>query len=209
MPPSRRQSAAERRANVLTVARAAFVTSGYGGATMRSIAAAAGIDQAMLYRFFPSKQDLFEASIATPLEEAVNRMQTMSLTPSNFEGDYDVRKHALDAIGDLLGAMRDIAPLLGVVLTTDEETGIDFYRTTFEPSLIMIRDVLHANLAVLEHREFDGDLVVRAVIGTCLLLALDERFGSQSNADDAAPELVRLLLDGLLVPGQAATSRQS
>jgi AcrR family transcriptional regulator len=199
--PRKRLPAEERRASVLEAARRAFVASGFGGATMRSIAAEAGIDQAMLYRFFESKERLFEEAIATPLQDAVDRMREMSLVPSEADGDYDVREHSFDAIRDLLHAMQEIAPLLGVVLTIDEATGTSFYRERFEPSLNQIRDVLLSNIALVEHRDFDPDVVVRVVIGTSWFLAIDERFGSRSAADrdGAALELVRLILDGLIV----------
>ena len=193
---------------MLEAARGVFVASGYGGATMRSIAADAGVDQAMLYRFFDSKEKLFEEAIATPLQEAVDHMREMSLVPSSAEGDYDVREHSIDAIRGLLEAMREIAPLLSVVLTTDEQTGTNFYRERFEPSLDQIRDVLLSNIALLEHREFDADIVVRVVLGTSWLLALDERFGSRVELDprDAADELVALVLDGLRARADSADS---
>ena len=199
-PKQRRLPAEERRARVLDAARRAFVSSGFGGATVRSIAAEAGIDQAMVYRFFESKERLFEEAIATPLQEAVDHMQAMSLVPSGETGEYDVREHSVDAIRDLLSAMREIAPLLGVVLTIDEATGKDFYRQRFEPSLQRIRDVLLANIALLDHREFNPDLVVRVVIGTSWFQAIDERFGAGDPAqgDEAARELMELILDGLI-----------
>jgi AcrR family transcriptional regulator len=206
-PTQRRLPAEERRVRVLESARRAFVSSGFGGATVRSIAADAGIDQAMVYRFFESKEKLFEEAIATPLQEAVEHMRAMSLVPSGQDGEYDVRDHSVDAIRDLVSAMREVAPLIGVVLTIDEATGKEFYRQRFEPTLQQIRDVLLANIALLDHREFNPDLVVRVVIGTSWFQAIDERFGSgpPGSGDDAARELMELILDGLL----ARTERQS
>ncbi|MHB8694645.1 MAG: TetR/AcrR family transcriptional regulator [Solirubrobacteraceae bacterium] len=204
--PQRRLPAEQRRTKVLEAGRRAFVASGFGGATMRSIAADAGIDQAMVYRFFESKEKLFEEAIATPLQEAVDHMRAMSLVPSDADGAYDVREHSLDAVRDLIRAMREIAPLLGVVLTIDEATSRTFYRERFEPSLNQIRDVLLANIALLPHRDLDPDLVVRVVIGTSWFLAIDERFGTSggSGSDDAAVGLTELILDGLIARADKA-----
>lgn len=165
----------------------------------------------MVYRFFESKEKLFEEAIAAPLQDAVDHMQSMSLVPSDSDGGYDVREHSVDAIRDLIFAMREIAPLLGVVLTIDEATGKDFYRKRFEPSLQKIRDVLLANIALLDHREFDPDLVVRVVIGTSWFQAIDERFGTGApqEGDRAARELMELILDGLLARHRGATGRSA
>src|SRR5436190_20449681 len=64
---SPRLPAEARRAKMLEAARAAFVASGFNGATVKGIAADAGVDQAMVYRFFESKEKLFEEAVATPL----------------------------------------------------------------------------------------------------------------------------------------------
>jgi AcrR family transcriptional regulator len=197
--PRRRLPAEERRTIVLEAARRAFVASGFGGATMRSIAAEAGIDQAMLYRFFESKEKLFEEAIATPLQQAVDHTLAASLRPPGGDSE-DVRERSIQATRELLQAMREIAPLLSVVLTIDEQTGTRFYRERFEPTLNQIRDVVIANVALFPHGDFSPELVVRVFFGTCWFIALDDRFGSgpTRSGDELAVELVGIVLDGLL-----------
>jgi AcrR family transcriptional regulator len=60
----RRPGRPETRAKVLDVARARFLADGYQAATMRSIAAEAGVDAALISYFFGSKRGLFAASMA-------------------------------------------------------------------------------------------------------------------------------------------------
>ncbi|MEP7206621.1 MAG: helix-turn-helix domain-containing protein [Casimicrobiaceae bacterium] len=50
----------DRRARILDTAAALFADKGFAGST-REIAAAMGVTQALLYRYFPSKQALFDA----------------------------------------------------------------------------------------------------------------------------------------------------
>src|SRR6185503_12233827 len=57
------RSAATRRA-ILDAARSAFAAHGYDRSTIRSIAAAAGVDASMVMRYFESKAGLF-AAVAT------------------------------------------------------------------------------------------------------------------------------------------------
>ncbi|RSM59247.1 TetR/AcrR family transcriptional regulator [Amycolatopsis sp. WAC 01376] len=61
--PGRWRSGAESKQRVLQVARELFDQNGYSGTTVRTIAAAAGVDPAMVFYFFGTKQGLFSAVI--------------------------------------------------------------------------------------------------------------------------------------------------
>ena len=58
-----RMSAAERREAILDAAVEEFATHGYEGATTAGVAARAGISQPYVFRFFPTKKDLYIAVI--------------------------------------------------------------------------------------------------------------------------------------------------
>jgi AcrR family transcriptional regulator len=134
-----RRSSAERRQEVVDAARRVFLQAGYAGATVREIAAAADVNDAVLYRCFNTKEQLFEEAIAAPLEEAVTR----AFRPA--PGDAEVREVSETFVRDLLDAMCGIAPLLLVVLG-DAERGADFYRERFQPALSRLREAIDANL---------------------------------------------------------------
>jgi len=55
---------------ILDAARAAFAESGYDGATIRSIAAEAGVDPALIHHHFGSKEELFVAAHELPISPA-------------------------------------------------------------------------------------------------------------------------------------------
>lgn len=54
---------AEVRGRILAAALAQFAKSGYAAATMSDIACGAGMAVANLYRYYPSKEELFEAAV--------------------------------------------------------------------------------------------------------------------------------------------------
>ena len=58
------------RLAILDAARAAFAEHGYEKATIRAIAAAAGVDPALVHHHFGSKQELFVAAYELPLSPA-------------------------------------------------------------------------------------------------------------------------------------------
>jgi AcrR family transcriptional regulator len=64
----RRPGTAETRDAILTAARSEFGARGFDGATIRAIAAAAGVDPALVMYFFGSKQQLFLDSIQLTLK---------------------------------------------------------------------------------------------------------------------------------------------
>ena len=55
----------ERRRRLLELGRQLFATHSYGELSMADIARAAGISKALLYHYFPSKQEYFQATLAT------------------------------------------------------------------------------------------------------------------------------------------------
>ncbi|MGW5314492.1 TetR/AcrR family transcriptional regulator [Nocardia thailandica] len=56
------------RAAILTAARNRFAADGYGGTTIRAVAADAGIDPSMVMRYFGSKDGLFAAALDLDLD---------------------------------------------------------------------------------------------------------------------------------------------
>jgi AcrR family transcriptional regulator len=69
-PRGPRQDGVRAREAILAAARDQFAAHGYGGATMRAIAAAAGVDVALVSYYFGSKSGLFVQSLRLPVNPA-------------------------------------------------------------------------------------------------------------------------------------------
>ncbi|MCW2853501.1 MAG: transcriptional regulator, TetR family [Nocardioides sp.] len=59
----RRPGAPDTRATILAAAREAFAASGFARTSVRSVAAAAGVDAALVHHYFGTKADLFVAAL--------------------------------------------------------------------------------------------------------------------------------------------------
>lgn len=59
--PHRRLSADERRHQLVEIAARLFAQHGFSGTTTREIARAAGVTEAIIFRYFPRKDDLYAA----------------------------------------------------------------------------------------------------------------------------------------------------
>jgi AcrR family transcriptional regulator len=64
----RRPGSGDTRGDILAAARAAFGERGFEGATIRDIAARAGVDPALVHHYFGSKQQLFVAAMEFPID---------------------------------------------------------------------------------------------------------------------------------------------
>lgn len=78
----RRGGAPPTRERILTEARALFAARGFERTTIRAVAAAAGVDPALIIHYFGSKEGLFEATLKPPVSPA-------AVIPGIVEGDPD------------------------------------------------------------------------------------------------------------------------
>ncbi len=67
----RRPGRTQTRDDILVAARNQFAARGYGGATIRGIAAEAGVNPALVHHFFGSKDQVFVAALNLPFNPAL------------------------------------------------------------------------------------------------------------------------------------------
>jgi AcrR family transcriptional regulator len=75
--PGRWRTGQQNRQRIIDAARERFMRDGYEGATVRAIAADAGVDVAMVYYFFDSKEGLFTAATLTGPEHPLHQLATL------------------------------------------------------------------------------------------------------------------------------------
>jgi AcrR family transcriptional regulator len=96
MPEARRagrwRTGQQNRQRIIDVARDRFMRDGYEGATVRAIAADAGVDVAMVYYFFGSKEGLFTASALTGPEHPLHQLDALLDEGPNDIGPRLVRR---------------------------------------------------------------------------------------------------------------------
>ena len=90
---SPRQTAEERREDVIAAATGEFARKGLHGASTDAIARAAGISQPYLYRLFKTKKELYLETSARRMEETYQAFERASRGKTGAE--------ALEAMGDV------------------------------------------------------------------------------------------------------------
>ncbi len=97
----------DRRSHYITVAFEQFAAHGFHGVTIDELVAAAGGSKATLYRYFASKEDLFEAIIADLTEATVAETSVDELAHLPIEDGLRAIGHATAR-----GALSDQATVL-------------------------------------------------------------------------------------------------
>lgn len=98
--PNRKRDAVRTKARILAAAQDAFTELGYARAGIREIATIAGVNSAMLIRYFGSKAKLFEAALidAIPMFEGMDLSHKgfgARLTRQFMESSIDLRAQSM------------------------------------------------------------------------------------------------------------------
>jgi AcrR family transcriptional regulator len=111
IPPGPRDERGVLAARILTAAREAFADTGLAGTTIRAVARDAGVDPALVYHYFGSKEGLLDAATAPPQRWLESVAKTWT-TPVPDLGGALLRL--------MLGAWADdeIGPVLRAILQT-------------------------------------------------------------------------------------------
>jgi AcrR family transcriptional regulator len=120
-PMGRRPGPSNTRAMIIAAAAGRFTAVGYDATSLRQVAAAAGVDPALVRRFFGSKEQLFTA-VASALIDPARALAAVTEGPVEAAGERLLR-HFLSLLGDV----SQPGPLLGLVrsaVTSEHAAGL-------------------------------------------------------------------------------------
>lgn len=93
----------DRRTQILGVAMDLFASRGFRGTTTRQIALASGVNEAIIFRHFPRKQDLYWAVIEQKCRDAGERKELLRKRLAEHRPDHEI---FTDIAEDLLNLHR-------------------------------------------------------------------------------------------------------
>ena len=168
----RRPGTSSSREEILAAARSRFAADGYDGATIRGIAASAGVDPGLVRHYFGSKEHLFVESMEFPVDPAV--MVRQLLGPAGVAiGALVVVFLGLVSSGGPLGtaflpdAYRAIAPWLPVGPAAEALRGALFFGGAgLAAPLLVVACWAILGVAVLAARDLVAPATPRAELAT-------------------------------------------
>jgi AcrR family transcriptional regulator len=159
----RRPGQTETRDKILDAARRRFAEQGYDGATVRGIAADAGVNAALLHHFFGTKQQLFAESMNLPVDPS-------ELVPRILEGpDDEIGERLVRAFLGIWQAPEGRAPFLAMIrsATTNDQVATmmrQFLERTVLAKVAEARGVPKVRVAGVA-AQMVGFALLRYVIG--------------------------------------------
>jgi AcrR family transcriptional regulator len=186
-----RLSGPERRQQLIAAARQVFLRHGLAGARTRHIADEAGVNEALLYHHFESKEAIFEVAVLEPLHEMLVDLFSSATIAVDGPKEDEVHRTVLH----LVRTMNEILPLLGMVLFSDSETGRRFYQEKYYPLLRQGYVAGTQAMAGWTQHPIDPS-VATAVHGMCFVTAMDSWFrGTKPDEEHLAVVLTDLVMN--------------
>jgi AcrR family transcriptional regulator len=211
-PPASRMAADERRQQIVTVAMRLFSERGFRGTTTKEIAQAAGVSEAIIFRHFATKNDLYAAIIdhkacaggmadlTHPVAEAIQCAVADAVARKDdravFEGIAGAMMEHHQRDPDFLRLLL-FSALEGHVLAQM------FWDRNVRSMYEFLSDYIRGRQKDKAFREVDPRVVVRAFTGMLIHHSLNNTLWDKPRRlldisdTDAACEFAKILLQGI------------
>ena len=203
--PKRRKrlSGAERKRTILEAAREQFAKTGdIGGTTTKMIAQRAGVSEAIIYRYFESKEDLYLEAVVEPLRDVVEKTVAAVEEYPRSVSEEERTVRASNFFAATTEQLTESLPLLSLVLFGEPATAKKFYERCWRPSLDKLSNAWRTYYEETGVKDYpDTDVAARITFGACLMYALDGRYGKPFDRKDAARLLAEASFDGMWLRG--------
>lgn len=201
---------AQVREALLSAARNLFLRYGFRSVSSRQVAAAAGVNPAMIHYYFDGKEGLYRAMLESAIAPIVSRLQAMLGEPRSADVDGLVRTYM-----QVLAANPWIPGLIvREVLTPDGSFRQAFVRDFAGRFAPMLRNIIGREIERGRLRgDLDPSLTVVSILGLALfpfislpvttrVLGID---ASEAGIEELITHTVRVLLHGIARGEQRVT----
>jgi AcrR family transcriptional regulator len=200
--PHVRYSAEDRRAQIIETATELFARQGYEGTTTREIAEHARVNEAIIFRHFPSKEDLYWAVIDHQCCIGKGREQLEAQLASGG----DVRQVFINVAEDFLRRREEddtLPRLLFFTALENHRLSSRFFQTHIVSFYETLADYIRERIAEGAFREVDPVMAARGFFGMLVYhYMVQDLFGGKRfqkvETRVAAETLVDLWLNGML-----------
>jgi len=162
--PQIRFSSADRREQILEVATALFAQQGFQGTTTKVIAEKSGVTEALIFRHFPSKEDLYWAVI----ERKINCAAPLERLLENLEAggdDLDVLSRVAFEVLERRTKDQTLSRLLLYSALEKHELSERFFRNYIANYFEVLARFVREGIAAGRFRNVDPLLAARGFLG--------------------------------------------
>lgn len=199
----RRMSAEGRRLQILKVAADLFSMRGYNGTTTKEIAESVGVSEAIVFRHFGTKQELYRAVLDYKAEEAIKHIWTESIEAMRRKDDRAFFELLAKEI--LLFHHKDatLLRLLYYCALEGHELAERFYNTAVRSARDRLAEYIAERIKDGVFRRQDAATAARIFLGMVGNYAVTRELFQWSDVRDlsveaAAEEIATVFLHGML-----------
>ena len=191
----KRLSQAERRTQIVDVAMRLFASKGFKGTTTRAIATAAGVSEAIIFRHFETKEDLYNAIIAHTIEQRSSLWESLD---ANIKTAQDLPTILRDFAQTYIQLNRNDPTFIRLMMYSsleDHQFRANFFATSRSKRQSSIRKAIQKGIERGELRNVDPALTTRSFFHTLLQYSASSFISSSS---PPSPEVDLAMIDNLV-----------
>ena len=194
-------AASDRKKQLLEIAMRLFSEQGFDGTSTREIAEAAGVNEALIFRHFHTKEDLFWAVLSDRIERRGRNRRMRELVQS--KGEF---REVLAAIVEtLLDRTEDDAAATRLLLYSalrNRELSERFFQIYGLEKLELLAGHIRVGIEAGHFRAVNPEVAARSFLGMIVYhYLIEEVFGVPRartlSTRELAEELVRIFLEGI------------
>jgi AcrR family transcriptional regulator len=208
--PARRMTADERRERLLAAALELFSRQGFAGTTTKQIAHRAGVTEAIVFRHFPNKEELYWAVIERQCALRDGRARTQALLASSpRHTDAELFAVFGEDILDRNSTRPHLPRLLLFSALEDHKLSHRFFRTYISEYYEVVAERIRERIRAGKFRNVDPLLAARGFIGMFFYhFLIQDLFGGKKVQQYDAKVVSRTLTD-LWLQGMASHSSKN
>jgi AcrR family transcriptional regulator len=199
-----RMSAEERKLQILRVAVSLFSQKGFGGTTTKEIAQASGVSEAMVFRHFATKQELYSAILDHKAcsGDSMNPEQMVAEALKQKDDQAVFEQLALGALNH-----HEIDPEFQRLLLHSALEGHELAEMFFEKFILRVYSLLGGYITERQRDgamvKIDPAIVVRSFIGMIIHHSLNNNLWDPNRRllkisnEEAAKHFANILLHGI------------
>ena len=211
-----RMSAEDRRLQILRVAVSLFSQKGFGGTTTREIAQAAGVSEAMVFRHYATKQELYTAILDHKAcsGDSMNPEQMVAEALKQKDDRAVFERLALGALDH-----HEYDPEFQRLLLHSALEGHELAEMFFEKFILRVYELLGGYITERQRdgamRNIDPLIVVRSFIGMIIHHSLNNNLWDPKRRllkisnEEAAKNFTDILLNGISTADGSTSGKRS
>src|SRR5581483_10305453 len=200
--PQLRFRAADRKEQILDVATPLFAQQGFQGTTTKQIAANSGVTEALIFRHFPSKEELYWAVIERKINLAgpAERMRERLQVPGT---DMETLSGVAEEILERRAKDQTLSRLLLYSALENHRLSHRFFAKYVSELYEVLSDYIRQGIAAGRFRRVDPVLAARGFLGMVIYHSwVQELFGGKRyqnfSVQHVSRTLAELWLQGML-----------